>query len=457
MIDDALDEARGLELSRLTPVFTSAGGEQEAPIDDPYVSRKSVLLRDSSGGVEVYNGSGADLRIGGEPLAAGSRVLSAAQVNEGIDVELGDRVVLWLHRAVIDRSGRDTFGLFGESLPMERLRVQIRRVAEHLHGSVLIRGETGSGKELVARALHAFGPRSAGPFLALNMAAIPASTAAAELFGHVKGAFTGASEARLGHFQRASSGVLFLDEIGETPDDVQPMLLRALEQFEAQPVGGTPEPIDVVVIAATDAPLDAAHFRPALLHRLSAASIDVPPLRDRRADIGPLFARFVSDVLPEEVLDQTLKDELWLAAWPFASLLRFNWPGNVRQLANVARQLATIAKSGARVGAEDVQRLLGFEEPVAGVAPAAIDEATLVGALRAHKFQLNRAAAALGISRSGLDALIARSRKVRKAKDLTREEIASAASACSGDVDRMAAQLEVSPRGLRLRMTQLGI
>jgi two-component system nitrogen regulation response regulator GlnG len=167
---------------------------------------------------------------------------------------------------------------------------------------VLLRGETGTGKELAARALHDAGPRRRRGFLAVNMGAVPPTLAAAELFGAARGAFTGADQKRIGYFTRADGGTLFLDEIGETPAEVQILLLRALDNREIQPVGGgDPQPVDVRLIAATDADLEGAmaavRFRSTLLHRLSGYEIFLPQLRDRREDFGRLFLHFLSQEL----------------------------------------------------------------------------------------------------------------------------------------------------------------
>ncbi|MCW5809068.1 MAG: sigma-54-dependent Fis family transcriptional regulator, partial [Deltaproteobacteria bacterium] len=257
------------------------------------------------------------------------------------------------------------------------------------------------------------------------------------------------------YFERAAGGTLFLDEIADLPEAVQPMLLRALEGGEIQPVGGQPRRVATHVVAATDGDLARA-VRGALYHRLAATTLHVPPLRERRADVGPLLARFLLELVPAELADRTLDATPWLPADVVAALVRAPWPGNVRQLRAVAQRLATIARAGRTAAAADVDADEAETENVlADVIP--IDADRLVETLRAHRFQLNRTAEALGISRTHLDALIARSPHLRKAKDLTLDEIAAAAAAAGDDVDAMAARLEVSPRGLRLRMRQLGL
>lgn len=456
-------------ISRLAPELVGAGGEEVGPLDDPFISRQPFVLRRLDRGIEIENGHGVDLAIGGAPLAAGgSRRIPNEELERGVDLVLAGRVLLWL--LLEGPPDADDLGLQGESAVMRGLRAQVRDAAAQ-SGPILVGGETGSGKELVARALHAAGPRAGKPFVAVNVAAIPAAVAAAELFGHERGAFTGAGERRAGYFERAAGGVLFLDEIGELPEEVQPMLLRALESGEIQPVGGLPRRVDVRVVAATDADLGAAvaagGFRGPLYYRLAAAAIRVPPLRERGVDVPLLLARFLGEGegLPESARDHTARERPWLGAALVGELARRRWPGNVRELRAAAARLAAVARAGRVAQAEDVplggpqgERAAGVAEVTAATGAATIvDDDRLVAALREHRFQLNRTAEALGVSRTHLDALIARSPRVRKAKDLGRDEIAAVAAAHAGDLDAMAAALEVSPRGLRLRMRQLGL
>jgi DNA-binding NtrC family response regulator len=459
---------RVTEVSRLAPALIGAGGEDTGPIDDPYVSRRPFVVRRLDRGIELENAHGVELAVAGAALAPGAiHRVPHEDLERGVPLVVAGRVMLWLAQDAPPEP--DDLGLAGESPAMRALRAEIRDAAAQ-GGPILVGGETGAGKELVARALHAAGPRARGPFVAVNVAAIPPAVAAAELFGHERGAFTGAGEKRAGYFERAAGGVLFLDEIGELPDAVQPLLLRALEAGEIQPVGGQPRRVDVRVVAATDADLPAAveagRFRGPLYYRLAAAAIRVPPLRDRGVDVPLLLARFLLESVPAEAADHTTRERPWLPAALVAELARRRWPGNVRELRAAAARLAAVARAGRVARREDV---LGDDagEPDRGGgaidagAPAPgggpITEDRLVEALRAHRFQLGRAAEALGISRTHLDALIARSSRVRKAKDLSRDEIAACAAEHGGDLDAMAAALEVSPRGLRLRMRQLGL
>ena len=467
-------EARLTEVSRLAPAWRGADGAETAPLDDPFLSRTPLeLWRRPGGALEVANPRGVALEVDGTPLAAGARCrLAAPQLARGVTLLLGERALLVVTTRA--RFEQEVHDLHGVSVEMAELRAQVRAAAAQA-STVLLLGETGTGKELVARALHALGPRARRPFVAVNVAAIPAATAAAELFGHERGAFTGAEQARPGYFGRAAGGALFLDEIGELAEPLQPMLLRALESGEVQPVGGQGRQVDVMVIAATDAELEAAvaagRFRRPLYYRLAATALRVPPLRARGVDVALLLARFLEPLLPEALADQTTAEQLLLSPRAVAALLQRPWPGNVRELRNAATQLAAAMRAGQPLSAQAlaalgrapsvvtiesaIESVAAPGQPPRAAAPTHLDDETLRAALRDHHFALGRTARALGISRTHLDALIARSPGLRKAKDLSREEIEACRAAVGDNLDAMAARLEVSPRGLRLRMRQL--
>jgi two-component system, NtrC family, nitrogen regulation response regulator GlnG len=207
--------------------------------------------------------------------------------------------------------------------------------------TVMITGESGTGKELVARALHDFGKRRTGPFVAINMAAIPRDLIESELFGHEKGAFTGANSRASGRFEQAEGGTLFLDEIGDMPMEAQTRLLRVLQQGEYTTVGGrTPIKADVRIIAATNKDLrvliQQGLFREDLFFRLNVVPLRLPPLRERLEDVPDLLRHFFALVeregLPAKQLDQGALDRL----------KHYRWPGNVRELENLARRLAAL-------------------------------------------------------------------------------------------------------------------
>ncbi|PPD18231.1 MAG: nitrogen regulation protein NR(I) [Methylomonas sp.] len=242
--------------------------------------------------------------------------------------------------------------IIGEAPAMQEVFRAIGRLARS-HITVLINGESGTGKELVAKALHRHSPRSQMPFIALNMAAIPKDLMESELFGHEKGAFTGAQARRIGRFEQANGGTLFLDEIGDMPADLQTRLLRVLADGEFYPVGGhTSTKVDVRIIAATHQNLEIlvnqGRFREDLFHRLNVIRIHIPALRERKQDIPLLMKHFLNLAaieLNSEV--KTLKPET------LALLSTLEWPGNVRQLENCCRWL-TVMASGREIHVHDL-------------------------------------------------------------------------------------------------------
>jgi DNA-binding NtrC family response regulator len=226
--------------------------------------------------------------------------------------------------------------------------------------TVLIQGETGTGKELVAREIHRRSPRGAGPFVAVNCAAIPEGLLESELFGHVKGAFTGAVAARAGRFQAASGGTLFLDEIGEMPPSLQVKLLRAIQERVVQRVGESRgEPVDIRVLAATNRNLEdevrAGRFREDLYYRLHVVTIDLPPLRERGDDVTVLARWFLQRYAEE--FDSRARG---YAPGALAALRRYSWPGNIRELENRVKKAAVLA-DGPLITGEDLD--LGQEAP----------------------------------------------------------------------------------------------
>jgi DNA-binding NtrC family response regulator len=235
--------------------------------------------------------------------------------------------------------------LIAESAPMRRLVAEIARVAPR-DVTVLVRGETGTGKELVASLLHARSRRRSGPLVRVNCAAIPAELAEAELFGHARGAFTGAVAARRGYFAEADGGTLVLDELGELPLPLQAKLLRALQNGEIQPVGSARiERVDVRVVASTNRDLQAearaGRFREDLYYRLAVVELVVPPLREHRDDIPALAAAFARRYTTRFGIDG-----LRLSPALVARLRDADWPGNVRQLENAVARMVALAPGG---------------------------------------------------------------------------------------------------------------
>jgi two-component system nitrogen regulation response regulator GlnG len=280
----------------------------------------------------------------------------------------------------------DGLPLIGRSPAMQEIyRVLARLMATDL--SVVITGESGTGKELVARALHDYGKRRNGPFIAINMAAIPKELIESELFGHEKGAFTGATARYAGRFEQAEGGTLFLDEIGDMPLEAQTRLLRVLQQGEFVAVGGhTPIRADARIIAATHRDLRqlirGGLFREDLFYRLNVVPIRVPPLRERAEDIPDLVRHFFAlaekEGLPRKSLD----------AGAMERLKAYRWPGNVRELENLVRRLAALYSEEV-IGVENVEAELADAPPVAmpapaGLAAAPVEDETLAQAVERH-------------------------------------------------------------------------
>ena len=476
-------------VSRYHPELARPGQILGEPLADSHISRRPFQLRPLDGdGVELALG---DSRTG--VVAQGISVLPSAsfpaeEIERGVVLELAARIVLLLHHAPgLPAHLPPRFGLIGDSAGIVRVRSEIERVAD-LGVPVLLRGETGTGKELVARAIHEASPRRNAAFLGVNLGAIAPSLSASELFGSVKGAYTGAVSHQEGYFRRAHGGTLFLDEIGEAPAEVQVMLLRALETGEVFPVGAqVPQRVDVRVIAATDADLEgkvrAGSFRGPLLHRLSGYEILLPPLRERRDDVGRLLLHFLRAELARigeaGRLDpaDAAHDPLWLRPRLVARLARYHWPGNVRQLRNVARQLVIGSRGLPHLETgPQVERLLRDEPSGADSAPAAepsaaaeprasrewrkpteISQEELLAALRLNRWDLKATSEHLRVSRTSLYALVDSSPRVRTAADLTAEEIARSFRECGGDLEAMVERLEVSKRALGRRLRELGL
>jgi two-component system nitrogen regulation response regulator GlnG len=257
----------------------------------------------------------------------------------------------------------DTNQIIGQAPAMQTLFRTIGRLAR-APITVLITGESGTGKERVAQALHRHSPRARGPFVALNTAAIPRDLLESELFGHEKGAFTGADARRQGRFEQADGGTLFLDEIGDMPAELQTRLLRVLSEGVFYRVGGaTPCRVDVRILAATHQDLERrverGEFREDLYHRLNVVRLPVPTLRERREDIPLLAAHFL-----EQVADELGMERKRLTATVEDRLKALDWPGNVRQLENVCRWL-TVMAAGREIHLDDLPVELQGETPVA--------------------------------------------------------------------------------------------
>lgn len=450
-------------LSRLEPELAPPAGGPTAPLTDPHLSRTPIKLRGHAGGVKLSPPPVADVTVDGAPLDA-PRELDTAALAAGVVIVLADRAALLLHLRRRP-TGAPRHGLIGDSEAIDRVRADVTRIAD-LDVPVLLRGPTGAGKELVARAIHAASRRAGARFVAVNLATLPAGLSGAALFGHGRGAFTGAAAAHDGYLVQATGGTLLLDEIAEAPVELQAMLLRVLESDEVQPLGESqPRAVDVRWLAATDADLDAAcrdgRFREPLRHRLAGFELPVPSLAERRDDIGRLVLAFARDELAAAgEPDRLSSDPPWLPAPIVAALARRPWPGNIRELRNAVRHLVIAGRGRPEIVLDDRLRALLCDESLRGLCnpeneePAAV---RLLDTLRANGWRIAASAAALGISRTTLYAWMEKEEGIRKARDVGREEIVASLGECDGDVDAAAARLEVSPRGLRLRMKELGV
>ncbi len=259
----------------------------------------------------------------------------------------------------------ESFGaVYARSLPMRHLFASLLRAAQ-AEISILLEGESGVGKELLARAIHEHSARHRGPFVAIDCGAIPAELIESELFGHVRGSFTGADRARIGLFQQASGGTVFLDELGELPLEMQPKLLRVLQEREVRTVGSNkPQPIDVRVLAATNKNLRdacaAKTFRDDLFYRVAELRLRVPSLRERSEDIAPLATYFLRQ--------QTGDPQAEVAPDILSMLTAYGWPGNVRELKNVMTRIAVLDAKN-RSDIFDVTGSYRRAEPDAAEAP----------------------------------------------------------------------------------------
>lgn len=469
---------QSLLLSRLSPTFALHTQKPES-LADPYLSRNPCLqLTRSAGGISLVPvDSRGKLQLDGKTLE-GRVSLSAADLSRSVVITLAKRIVLCLHNAVPTSGSRDSddLGLLGFSDEIDAVRQDIVSAAS-VDVPVLIGGETGTGKELTARAIAKASRRAHKPFVAINMGALPPATAVAELFGHARGAFTGAAESRDGYFAEADGGILFLDEIGLASPEVQTALLRVLETGELRPLGSrSARRVNVRVLAATDALLEerveAGDFLKPLFHRLTAFPISLPPLRERRQDIGLLFLHFLREILketgdlPKLETPQDAKRP-WISGDVMTSVALAPWPGNVRQLRNFAIQLA-LANRGASEAHLDPKLIASLAQEAAASRPAksrakrrrkpadlgTITHDDLVGALERHDFRPTHAAISLGISRTTLYELIRRDPELRMGSDIPEDELRRLGEACQGDLAEISKRLQVSVRALQLRMNR---
>ena len=479
-----------LALNRYQPLFSplqaAAGWAQ--PLLHASISRASLIVKLGGDGLTL---SPEDERVRAEwqgQALTGPRTVPLPAEGDSAVIQLGKRVLLCLHRTH-QLPVTDNPLLLGVSSAMEGLRRQVARVAAATL-PVLVRGESGTGKERVAQSLHRLSPWSQGPWVTVNMATLSEGLAPAELFGAARGAYTGAQVSRTGLWAQADGGSLFLDEIGDCPTAVQPMLLRVIESGEFRPLGATqPLRSRARLIAATDRPLETSGFNLPLLRRLQTFTLHTPSLRSRREDLGVLARQAWLDTgaTPDDLAE--MPTELARA------LCLHDWPGNVRQLEQAMRRLALDHAAGLW---PSVEALLGeplrlppdpapprptamapppaapvlaaaddtepdrppaqaLAAPRARQSTAGIDRATLLQALDTHGWQLKEAAEALGISRPSIYNLMARWLDTPPAESLAAEQLSPLLAHPDITLAAMARQLQVPREALRRRLRALGL
>lgn len=454
-------DTAAVEVSRYLPLFRTPATEAVG-LGYGGISRAPLRLeRDAADGVTIFPpDSRMVVEVDGVDVGAPLH-LAAEQIEAGAVLGLGRVVLLCLHWMRSLPQSNTVDGFLGVGSAAIRARALIRQVAGS-DSTVLLLGETGTGKEVVARAIHALSPRAAAAMVSVNMAALNEALAAADLFGASKGAYTGAQAARAGLFAEAQGSTLFLDEIGNTPPSVQPMLLRVLETGEYRPLGAARDQRSTArLIAATDQDLYGGGFNLALLRRLESFIIHLPPLRARREDIGLLIAHLLRT---HQALDGVVP------ALPTAlvgQLLRYDWPGNIRQLTHVLKRVVL----GLRMGETPQFHELVDVAPTAARADAAaqglavkarkkladVGAAEVLQAMVEHDWYIQGAAQALGLSRPSMYKLLAAHPDIRRAEQIAPDEVAGAWAASHGEVEACAARLQTPTEALRrhLRVLQL--
>ncbi len=448
-----------LALSRFAPAFCHPLGDA-TPLGHRALSRDPVRIeRNAEDAVCITPpDSRMVVELNGVEIDRATS-LSTAQVEAGAVLGLGRSILLCLHWMRCLPKPNTLGAMHGVGEAAVRARDQIAQVAASAL-PVLLLGETGSGKEVAARAIHALSKRSGASLVSVNMAALNESLAAAELFGAVKGAYTGAMASRKGLFAQAEGGTLFLDEIGNTPTSVQPLLLRVLETGDYRPLGAhADQHANARLITATDQDIYSPVFNQPLLRRLEGFLIRLPPLRARREDIGVLMLHLLdahADGAP-----------IGLSLAFISACANYDWPGNIRQLAHVLKR-AVLAQShgetpvfaqlvdtpGMRPSAATTTET---PPPVQRRRPLALSEQDTIDALESNGWYIQAAAQQLGISRPSMYKLIAAHPHIRRADQIAPDELRQALDASGGALARCASLLKTPSEALRRRMNALGL
>lgn len=468
-----------VELSRFLPMFRHPAGDG-LPLGYGGVSREPLrILRTSSDHIVIQPPeSRMVVELNGVEIQ-GAHQVSPEQITAGAILGLGRAILICLHWMRCLPKKNDIAGLIGVGSAAILLRDQIRQIAV-MDFPVLLLGETGTGKEIAARAIHAHSKRRHASLVTVNMAALNESLAAADLFGAVKGAYTGAQQARKGLFGEAAGASLFLDEIGNTPATIQPMLLRVLETGDYRPLGAQQDMHSSArLIAATDQDLYSEHFNQALLRRLESFVIQLPPLRSRREDIGVLLKHLL-----EEIRAVSLTPLPSLSVPLISAIANYDWPGNIRQLSHVLRRILLALQAGespdfaalvqprnGRINEDITAFNVGSvasntshvteRTRTAGAAESANDlpvlrkkmnefcEAEVLQAMDNNDWYIQGAAQELGISRPSMYKLLEQHSAIRRAEQIPLEEIRQTLASSAGDIEACAAILKTPSEALR--------
>jgi len=449
-----------IAVNRFAPLFARTGaGHDGTPLGERSITREPVHIRFvAEGGIQIDHARGKmGLELNGRP-SSGSDGFTAGELERGIVIGLGSQVFVCLHLMRSLPRMMNVPGLIGVGDGAVKMREAIAQVAG-TNMPVLLLGETGSGKEVAAQAIHALSGRKNGRFVAINMATLSESLAAAELFGAVKGAYTGATGGRRGWFAEADDGTLFLDEIGDTPTSVQAMLLRVLESGEYRPLGaGADAQSNARIVAATDQDLGEGGFNQALRRRLEAFVIRVPALRERREDIGVLVRHFLEAEAPGN--GWSLPFEL------LSQVFNGDWPGNVRQLAHAMRRVALDLQAGTVPVLEQEVVIPPLVQVVVSAATAPrpvrrkvseLSDDDLVEAMEKSQWQILAASRMLGISRPTVYKLLEAHPRIRFPANISEQEIRAAWMACEGDLQRCASRLMTPAEALRRHVGLLSL
>ncbi len=450
------DAAEVVHVSRLYPDFHNQEKTGAMPLSDPHVSRSPITierLKPKEFRISPAN-SRMTVQVNGKRIKEALDVVSKDQGGI-IFITLSNHVVLGICDLPVVQLAGPHNSLLGISCEINRCRKLISRFAS-TDLPVMLMGETGTGKELAAHDLHANSGRDSGPLVTINMAAIPQELAVTELFGNKKGAFTGSTQDRRGFFQKAEKGTLFCDEIGDTPPLVQPMLLRALETGTIQVLGqDTGTPINVRFIAATDRPVDldveGYRFSKPLYHRLSAAHIKMPALRERKVDIPLLILHFLDQSAVARGFHHTQID-----ASQITGLLSYSWPGNVRELKNAVNAIMLgedpnlldepSTSPSSRTASKDQYR-----------APSSVANDELIAALNKADWLIKPAAESLSISRTSCYDLIKKCPTIRSVEDIPLKEMRQVMARHPGDLAAWSAALQVPQEALRKHVRSAGL